>query len=108
MDIYCLPSTGTESFGNSVVEAMHMGLPSIVFRDGGGLTEHIEDGSSGFIVGSIQELSDRIRQLIENLPLRKRLGEAGKQAVHEKYALEAMIARYDNLYRTALLRNLKR
>ena len=40
MDAFCLPSTGLESFGNAAVEAMALGVPTVVFADGGGLVEH--------------------------------------------------------------------
>src|SRR5262249_23759449 len=42
MDIFVLPSSSAESFGNSAVEAMSQGLPTVVFSDGGGLTEHVQ------------------------------------------------------------------
>lgn len=102
MDIFVLPSNSEESFGNSVVEAMAMGLPSIVFEDGGGLTEHIQDGRSGFVVNSVEHLTARLRQLIAAPDLRDRLGSAASAAVRERYTLEAMVKRYDALYDAAL------
>jgi glycosyltransferase involved in cell wall biosynthesis len=105
MDIFVLPSNSEESFGNSVVEAMAMGLPSLVFRDGGGLTEHVEDGRSGFVVGSVEDLALRIRQLIADPELRRSLGRAASVAVRDRYSLEAMVERYDRLYKSALERN---
>lgn len=104
MDIFVLPSNSEESFGNSVVEAMAMGLPSIVFRDGGGLTEHIHDGSTGFIVGSPEELAIRIAQLLGDSESRAKMGKAASMAVQKKYNLEAMVARYDDLYKAAMHR----
>ena len=56
MDAFCLPSNGRESFGNAAVEAMALGVPTIVFADGGGTTEHIDDGTTGFIVADDAEL----------------------------------------------------
>lgn len=104
MDIFVLPSNSEESFGNSVVEAMAMGLPSLVFRDGGGLTEHVEDGRSGFVVGCVEDLALRLRQLMADPTLRKRLGEEGSVAVRKRYSIEAMVGRYDRLYKAALVK----
>jgi glycosyltransferase involved in cell wall biosynthesis len=105
MDIFVLPSNSEESFGNSVVEAMAMGLPSIVFHDGGGLTEHIEDGRSGYVVREVQQLAERLRQLIADPGLRLRLGAAASASVRAKYGLEAMTRCYDGLYRAALVKS---
>jgi glycosyltransferase involved in cell wall biosynthesis len=102
MDIFVLPSNSEESFGNSVVEAMAMGLPSIIFRDGGGLNEHVKEGRTGFAVQTTDELAERLRQLIANPALRQRLGRAASASVRAKYGLEVMTRRYDALYFSAL------
>ena len=60
MDVFCLPSTALESFGNAAVEAMAAGLPTVVFADGGGLVEHIDDGQTGFVVADQKELEDTL------------------------------------------------
>ncbi len=105
MDIFVLPSNSEESFGNSVVEAMATGLPCLVFQDGGGLTEHVDDGRSGFVVRDVEELALRLRQLILDPELRARLGEASGVAVRERYSIKAMVGRYDRLYASALLKS---
>jgi len=63
MDVFVLASIGLESFGNSVVEAMSFGIPPIVFHDGGGLLEHVQDGQNGYVVFSVDELAARLRGL---------------------------------------------
>ena len=105
MDIFVLPSNSEESFGNSVVEAMAVGLPSLVFRDGGGLPEHIEHEHTGYVVNSVQDLAERLSALINSPALRHRIGMAARAAVYEKYTLEAMVRRYDQLYNAALCRS---
>jgi glycosyltransferase involved in cell wall biosynthesis len=102
MDVFVLPSGPQESFGNSAVEAMAVGLPTIVFRDGGGLIEHIEDGQTGFLVGSANELTDRLRSLLADPNLRKEIGLKAARHVRETYTLEAMVRRYDAIYSRAL------
>jgi glycosyltransferase involved in cell wall biosynthesis len=97
LDTFVLPSSSMESFGNSAVEAMSQGLPTIVFADGGGLVEHIIDGESGFIVKDVPELSARIDQL-RNPELRHRIGETGKHRVRTRYTYESLVRAYDGLY----------
>lgn len=98
MDIFVLASGPQESFGNSAVEAMGVGLPTIVFRDGGGLPEHIKDGQTGFVVDSVDELASRLRMLLDDADQRKAVGRKAAQYAREAYSLESMVRRYDEFY----------
>jgi glycosyltransferase involved in cell wall biosynthesis len=98
LDIFVLPSGPEEAFGNAAVEAMAIGIPTIVFSDGGGLTEHIESGVTGFVVRDKDELTERLVQLSENARLRRELGTAGRAAVRRRYSVDAMVTAYDALY----------
>jgi glycosyltransferase involved in cell wall biosynthesis len=98
IDVFVLPSGPEEAFGNAVVEAMGVGLPVCVFADGGGLVEHVTDGETGFVVADERELVDRVRELVHDAGLRKRLGSAAQAAVRSRYAVAAMVHRYDELY----------
>lgn len=102
IDVFALPSMGLESFGNSVVEAMAMGIPSIVFSDGGGLLEHVKDGETGFVVSSVEEMALRLAQLIENRDLRREIGLKGRDFVRSRYTLGQMVQSYDELYDFAI------
>jgi glycosyltransferase involved in cell wall biosynthesis len=102
MDVFVLPSSSSESFGNSAVEAMSQGLPTIIFSDGGGLLEHIKDADTGFVVSSTGELAERLRDLSLNRDLRLRLGNAARQYVTRKYSYENLVTSYDNLYDSLL------
>jgi L-malate glycosyltransferase len=97
-DVFTLPSGPEESFGNSAVEAMGCGLPTVVFSDGGGLTEHIVDGQTGFIVVDQAEYVQRLEQLIESEETRRLIGDAGRHAVEAKYSPQSMVDRHDELY----------
>jgi glycosyltransferase involved in cell wall biosynthesis len=102
MDVFVLPSRQVESFGNAVVEAMSQGVPGIVFHDGGGLSEHVEHGKSGFIVSSMEELANRLEELIRSPELRKLLGHHAAESMRSRYTLEAMAQGYESLYRASL------
>ena len=102
MDIFVLPSEAGESFGNAAVEAMSFGIPAIVFQDGGGLLEHIQNGRNGYIVSSVDELAKRLHSLIINKSLRNQLGLNAREFVTNRYTLEKMISSYDMLYLSAI------
>jgi glycosyltransferase involved in cell wall biosynthesis len=102
MDAFCLPSTSLESFGNAAVEAMAMGVPSIVFADGGGMLEHIENGVTGFVATDQADLERLLRRLIEDRELARRLGASGKKSMRQRYTPEAAARRYRRLYVSAL------
>ena len=101
MDAFCLPSDANESFGNAAVEAMALGVPTIIFSDGGGTTEHIEAGRTGFVVDDAEQLHRTIERLIDDPQLRRAVGDAGRRAVRERYTPAAAAQRYEQLYETA-------
>ncbi len=102
MDAFCLPSSGRESFGNAVTEAMAMGVPAIVFDDSPGLAEHIENGSTGFIVETQDDLVHIVGDLIADPETRREVGLRGQAAIRKRYTLEKAARAYDELYAAAL------
>jgi glycosyltransferase involved in cell wall biosynthesis len=102
LDLFVLPSGPEEAFGNAAVEAMGVGLPTVVFADGGGLKEHIAHGDTGMVVRDAGELAVALRELIEVDGLRQELGERGRKYVRSTYSLDAMFERYRALYHDAL------
>jgi L-malate glycosyltransferase len=103
MDAFCLPSDELESFGNAAVEAMAVGVPTIVFSDSPGLTEHMFPGRTGFVVRDQMELRDQLRTLIENRELGRSIGAAGRAAVRERYSMDGAVREYKRLYRSLML-----
>jgi glycosyltransferase involved in cell wall biosynthesis len=101
LDIFVLPSGPEESFGNAAVEAMALGVPTVVFADGGGLTEHIEDRVTGIVVAGQSDLEQRLRELVDDAHLRRRLAEAARDSVRRRYTVESMVAAYDAFYDAA-------
>lgn len=74
-------SSRYEGFGMVLAEAMSCGLPSVAFNCPSGPSEIIKHSVDGFLVenGNIQQLADRICQLIENDSMRKEMGARAKQ-----------------------------
>jgi glycosyltransferase involved in cell wall biosynthesis len=101
MDVFVLPSTELESFGNAAVEAMYQGTATVVCSDGGGLLEHVHDGETGRVVGSIDDLARCLGELGADAAQCERLGAAGREHVTSSYTLSRMIASYNDLYRVA-------
>jgi glycosyltransferase involved in cell wall biosynthesis len=102
MDAFCLPSTSLESFGNATVEAMGMGVPSIVFADGGGVLEHVQNGVSGLVVTDQADLERAIRSLMRDRELARRIGAQGRASVRGRYTPERAARQYRQLYESAM------
>ena len=94
MDVYCLPSASDESFGNGVVEAMAMSLPSIIFSDGGGMVEHIQDCETGFIVTDQSDLEKTLLKLVDNPDFAGQVGERAALSVRQKYNRQRAAAQF--------------
>lgn len=87
MDIFIVPSVlDSESFGVAAVEAMACEVPVIV-SDADGLKEVVVDNETGFIVSKkdYKAIAEKIKVLINNKELRKKLGRAGRKRVIELY-----------------------
>lgn len=100
MDIFILPSL-SECLPLSVLEAMIMGVPSIV-TDVGGNREIIDDAQTGYIVppANPEALSEKILLLLNDRERAKRMGEKAREAIAAHFSLPAMIDKYETLYRS--------
>ena len=87
-DAFALPSFA-EGIPVVLMEAMAAGLPCISSRITG-IPELISDGETGFTTAAsdVDELVERLSQLLADPDLRARLGAAGRQRVCEAYNLE--------------------
>jgi len=74
-DIFAFPSS-TETFGNSLLEAMGSGLPPLVAASGGVL-EFVEHGGNAWLVepDSATAIADGLRRLLTDPALRRRLAD---------------------------------
>lgn len=76
----------SELLGLTAVEAMASGTPVICSRIGG-LPEVVRDGETGFLVrpGDVAELRDRIATVLADPALARRLGDAARGLVLERF-----------------------
>jgi L-malate glycosyltransferase len=97
-DIFVLPSR-SEGFSNAIIEAMAASLP-VVATDVGGNAEAVQDGVSGFVVPleDPAALAAAIVRLLADPVAAKRMGEAGRRLVAEKFTTEAMMRRITGVY----------
>jgi len=95
MDAFVLPSH-TEGLPRVVLEAQATGTPVVATRVGG-VPEVIDDGETGLLVDPRDPagLSDAIDRLAADRDERARLGDAGRAAVEESYAWDALYDRYE-------------
>jgi trehalose synthase len=86
-----------EGFGLTVAEAMWKGTP-VIGGNVGGIRYQIEDGVNGFLVNTVAEAAARIVQLVKDGALRRRLGEAGRESVRQKFLLSRNLEQYLDLF----------
>lgn len=86
-----------DALPNAVLEAMAAGLP-VVASDNTGNRDAVVDGVTGFIVKSEVELLERCQQLVDDAPLRLKLGAAGRERVRREFSRERLLAELSRLY----------
>ncbi len=92
-------SSLNECMSISVLEAMSHGVPVIANRIAG-MDEIITDGQNGFLVtpGDVEQLAERIGQLLDDPGLRKRIGVAGRRNVEERFDMRQRVTEFRGLY----------
>jgi glycosyltransferase involved in cell wall biosynthesis len=72
--------------GFKAIQFMSCGVP-VVAAAVGVNTEIIEDGVNGFLASNQEEWTDKLGRLASEPHLRRRMGEAGRQTVRDRYSL---------------------
>lgn len=92
----------SEGLSNAVLEAMTLGLPSVVV-DAPGVSEcHIE-GTTGFVVArEEQAIAEKLSLFVEDCSLRIRMGKRARERVRMHYSIQANCERYIELYQRLL------
>ena len=101
-DAFVFPSYH-ENLSIALLEACASSLPAIVF-DVGGNAEIITDGEVGYVLKdfSADDFADRMTRLIEDPELRTSMGKRAKEDVLERFSLEEMCKKIDEVYQNAL------
>ena len=98
LDIFVLPSS-QEALGTSILEASACGV-SVVASNVGGIPECVEDGKSGFLfkAENIDDLKEKLENLIENPQLRIEFGQYGREMVEKRFSVNKMLLETQKLY----------
>ena len=101
-DVFLQPSRW-EAMSMVVVEAMAAGKP-VVVTDVGDNRHVVVDGLCGRVVPAqdVGAMAAALRELIESVDLRRRLGEAGRRRYACHYTVETMARAHEALYEEAL------
>ena len=91
-DLFVMSSI-TEGLGSTLLDAMAMGL-AVVGTRAGGIPEAVVDEETGLLVppADPDALADAIVRLLKDAPLRRRMGEAGRQRVAAHFDIEHLVA----------------
>lgn len=97
-DILVLPSY-FESFGLSLIEAMSYKIP-VIASWGGEMSEVVRDGIDGMLInpGNIDELTNKLKDLLCSSILRQQMGNNGYIRVVEKFSSEVAIRNIKKIY----------
>lgn len=93
-------SSHSEAMPLALMEAMASGVPVIATRVGG-VTDIVQHGRSGWLVAprDVDDLAGRLRQMMEDAPMRQRMGLAARQDMLEHRELSGSLARVASLMR---------
>lgn len=88
-----------EGISNSIIEYMALAKP-VIATAGGGTVELIENGANGFLIEPFlpELLVEKIDMLIKDDALRKKMGNAGRLLIQEKFELNVMVNNYLRVY----------
>lgn len=98
-DVVAVPSAEGEAFGLVNVEAMASAVP-VVASDAGGIPEIVENGKSGIVLplpSLGKQLGAAVIRLLNDEPLRRELGQAGRLRAARSFQWQQTAARWHEL-----------
>lgn len=98
LDLFVMTSGKEEGFGNAPIEAMHLGIPTILFRDLESLSDLCKLAGGINIVSSSQELAERVKLIRSDPELQLALQVAGRDLVSDKFSVKRVVDDYTAYY----------
>jgi glycosyltransferase involved in cell wall biosynthesis len=85
----------------SVLEAMEIGLPVVALATTE-LVTVIKDGENGFIDTNVDRLIHRMHRLLADPEEARRIGEAGRRTIRERFGLGRFVANWEAAFEQAI------
>jgi glycosyltransferase involved in cell wall biosynthesis len=103
LTVFSVPAMYGEAFGLYIIEALAAGVPVVQPRHGG-FPEIISATGGGLLCepNDAKSLADTLEQLLSNPEQARALGNAGRQAVSDRFTAEAMAQRTLRVFETTL------
>ncbi|MEQ8470945.1 MAG: glycosyltransferase family 4 protein [Marinoscillum sp.] len=100
MSVNVLPSY-LDGFGLTLVESMQLGIP-VIGSDFGGIPDIIQSGENGFLFenGNVNELAQKIVELIENADLREKFIAKGKEDSRSLFSIKRVVDEYETFFKS--------
>lgn len=88
-----------ETVSNAVLEYMAAGKP-VVATNAGSTSDLVSDKKTGVIIpcGDSEAMTEAVLNLFANIELMKKMGDAGREKVKEKFTIHRMVAEYETLF----------
>jgi glycosyltransferase involved in cell wall biosynthesis len=88
----------TEGLPRVIMEAMAAGLP-VIASDVGGISTLVHDGENGYLIpiGDHHALAVRLRELLSDASLRRRMGDAGYIRAHSELNEQAYVREFTRM-----------
>ena len=103
LDLQLNCSYGTEASSLSLIEGMSLGLPTVASNYGGNPWQ-IDDGKTGLLFesGNAEDLTRKIRRLMDDPVLRQTLGRQAREAYLSRFTGEIFAGNIEAVYRRVL------
>lgn len=102
LDVVVHASTDREAFGLVIAEAMACGR-AVVTSGTGGSAELVRDGEDALVhrAGDAAHLASRIALLVQDAPLRQRIGAAARDTATHRFDAHRLAAQFSAVYHSA-------
>lgn len=97
--IIAFPSYYMEGLPKSLIEACAIGRPIITTKSIG-CKDTVDDGVNGFLIPpkDVDALVEKLRLLIYDTELRKKMGKAGREKAEKEFSLDVVIEKHLEIY----------